>query len=195
MVPVSLSVSLHTLLSTPLPASTSAPALLLLHFWGGTNRTFAALSAHLRPHMPLIVPSLRGWGRSSRLLYTGAYRTADHVADIAALLSYLRQERPEIVKSGVVLAGHSMGGKVAQALLARQEVAGLPEGMVLIAPAPAGRFALPEGMREGQMQAYRSREAAEGAVRNLLLGSPQAVEDQVVEALVGDAVGGATGAR
>jgi 3-oxoadipate enol-lactonase len=69
-----------------------------------------------------------------------------------------------------------MGGKVAQ-LLASRPLAGL-KGMVLLAPAPAGRLTLPsEEMKEQQMQAYDSPQVAEFVVRQVLTAGGLADED------------------
>lgn len=86
-----------------------------------------------------------------------------------------------------------MGAKVAQ-LLAGQELPGL-RGMVLLAPAPGSPLILPGEMKEQQISAYDSAEAAEFVVRNVLTSSVSAVSEGVVAALVKDAVGGSGEAR
>lgn len=42
------------------------PTLLLLHFWGGSKRTWRRVVEELKDECNVIAPSLRGWGRSSR---------------------------------------------------------------------------------------------------------------------------------
>jgi pimeloyl-ACP methyl ester carboxylesterase len=76
-----------------------------------------------------------------------------------------------------------MGGKVAQ-LLASRRPPGL-KGVFLVAPAPAGPLILPsEEMKEQQMKAYDTPEAAEFIVREVL--SAGSLEDDDVRMLVED---------
>ena len=83
--------------------------------------------------------------------------------------------------------GHSMGGKVAQYLLATR-LRGLVRGLVLVAPAPASGFALPEAMKEQQLHAYDSLDSARFVISNVLLSSHTAVSASELEALAEDAV-------
>lgn len=201
MIPVStlpdqLPITLHTLISVSASATNpSRPTLLLLHFWGGSNRTFSHLITELYNEYNIIAPSLRGWGQSSKPKDPGAYRISDYVDDISGLLAYLQEHRPELLRTGIVIAGHSMGGKIAQVLLTRTEVTDLVKRLILIAPAPARAFQLPEEMREVQVQAYSSRESAKGAVENVLLGNAASVSEREITALVEDAVSGSSGAK
>ncbi|KAK1084091.1 hypothetical protein LTR48_005770 [Friedmanniomyces endolithicus] len=196
---VSEVIHLHTIISTPnQPTSPTRPALVLFHFWGGAYNTYRPLITHLCSDFALIVPSLRGWGESSRPTNPGAYRTADYGADIVALLQKLNSDSPELFSNGVVLVGHSMGAKIAQLLLTQQHL--LPpsvmiRGLVLLAPAPAGSHSLPPEMREQQVHAYDNVASAEFVVRNVLLGRLDAVSDRVVGEIVADAVAGSEGAR
>ena len=192
---VSKTITLHVLLSTP-PKPPKHPTLLLLHFWGGSNQTFQPAISLLKDNYNIIVPSLRGWGQSSRPSDTQAYRAADYAKDIVSLLRTLQTEQPDILTGGIVLAGHSMGGKIAQILLTDAEVvAPLVKGMVLIAPAPAGSFALPEAMQEQQIHAYDSAESATFAVENVLLGRADNVTEAVRAGIVSDAISGSREAR
>ncbi|KAK5702373.1 hypothetical protein LTR17_022370 [Elasticomyces elasticus] len=199
IVQVSEEIHLHTIISTPNQPTTHAqPALVLFHFWGGANNTYRPLITHLCSDFALIVPSLRGWGDSSKPTNPGAYRTADYGADMVALLHKLNSDFPELFSNGVVLVGHSMGAKIAQLLLIQQHL--LPRsvmirGLVLLAPAPAGSHTLPLEMREQQIHAYDNAASAEFVVRNVLLGRPDAVSDRVVGEIVADAIAGSEGAR
>ncbi|KAF2769722.1 alpha/beta-hydrolase [Teratosphaeria nubilosa] len=183
-------VILHTLLTRPsLPSG--RPALLLLHFWGGSNATFTPLISHLQDEHKIIAPSLRGWGLSTGPDHSDQYHITDYAGDIIQLLYYLKNQKPDLLAGGVILVGHSMGGKIAQYLLTRPEVQILVQGVVLLAPAPIGAFALPtEQMQEQQIHAYDSTESAAMVFRNVLLGKPDAVEDEAIVMLVRDAVGG-----
>lgn len=118
----------------------------------------------------------------------------DFVDDIVRLLQHLRTARPELLDHGIVIAGHSMGGKIAQVLLTRHQVAHMVRGIILIAPSPAGAFQLPEEMREMQVKAYKNRESARMAVEHVLLSSPNALGENETTALIEDAVSGSEGA-
>ncbi|KAK1038533.1 hypothetical protein LTR74_018787, partial [Friedmanniomyces endolithicus] len=194
IIQVSEDIHLHTIISTPnQPTTPARPALVLLHFWGGANNTYRPLITHLCSDFALIVPSLHGWGDSSKPANSEAYRIADYGADVVALLQQLNFSAPELFANGVVLVGHSMGAKLAQFLLTQQHL--LPpsvmiRGMVLLAPAPAGSHSLPPEMREQQVHAYDNAASAEFVVRIVLLGRPDAVSDRVVGEIVADAVAG-----
>ncbi|MFC9248669.1 alpha/beta fold hydrolase [Streptomyces sp. NPDC057136] len=84
----------------------NGPTLLLVHGWGGDG---AEWSAHRRlwVHRRVVVPDLRGHGRSPRP--RSGYGPRDYAADLAALLD-------ELGTGPVVAVGHSMGGQVVTAL-------------------------------------------------------------------------------
>lgn len=187
-------IKLHVLLSTPQTPSTR-PALLLLHFWGGSNRTYQPAVNLLADNYNIIAPSLRGWGQSTKPDNAQAYRIADYAADIVSLLQELQSSQPHILVNGVALIGHSMGGKLAQVLLTYTELAPLVKGVILIAPAPSGSFALPEDMREQQIHAYDNRESALFVVENVLLGKADNVTEATRIGVASDAVSGSPGAR
>ena len=96
------------------------PALLLVHGFTDTSRSFSLLAPHLAGRR-LIMPDLRGHGGSQ----TGeGCRIADFASDIAGLIAHLRLDRP-------VLVGQSLGAMVAIALAARHNE--LIGGLVLLA--------------------------------------------------------------
>ena len=106
--------------------SGTAPALVFLHYWGGSRRTWQPVLTRLHPDQAFVTYDQRGWGDSVNA--PGPYdmeRLADDAQSVIATLGY----------TDYVLVGHSMGGKIAQALAARRP-AGLA-GVVLVAPAPA----------------------------------------------------------
>ncbi|CAN5311092.1 alpha/beta hydrolase [soil metagenome] len=100
------------------------PTLLLLHYWGGSGRTWDPMLAHLDPQIPVASYDHRGWGRSGTL--PGPFDLAQLADDAAAVM--------EALDTDAVLVGHSMGGKVAQ-LVAAEHPSALT-GLVLVAPAP-----------------------------------------------------------
>ncbi|MFK0692036.1 alpha/beta fold hydrolase [Mesorhizobium sp. IMUNJ 23033] len=97
------------------------PALLLIHGFTDTSRSFSLLAPHLAGRR-LIIPDLRGHGASQAGLR--AFRPASFADDIAGLIGQLRLDRP-------VLVGHSLGAMVAIALAARHRK--LIGGLVVLA--------------------------------------------------------------
>lgn len=104
------------------------PALVLLHGYSDSGFSFSRILPLLPADRRIIVPDLRGHGRSSQP--PGGYGMDDLATDVLALLDVLD------VESAVVL-GHSMGSFVAQrmAALAPERV----EGLVLVGSAPSIR--------------------------------------------------------
>jgi pimeloyl-ACP methyl ester carboxylesterase len=103
----------------------TGPTLVLLHYWGGSSRTWDPVIQRL-PGRDALTIDARGWSRSCEL--PGPFTLEQQAADVGAVLA-------EAGVSDYVLVGHSMGGKVAQ-LVAAERPAGL-RGLVLVAPAPA----------------------------------------------------------
>ncbi|WP_296947531.1 alpha/beta fold hydrolase [uncultured Massilia sp.] len=163
---------------------TRGPALVFLHYWGGSARTWAQVVDALPADQRCVLPDLRGWGASEAPPGDDAYALADLGADIAALVGRLGLRRH-------VLVGHSMGGKVAQLLAARRPP-GLA-GLVLVAPAPPGPLALPPAAIEAMRTAYATRDGVEAAIDHMLTARTlaPAVRAQVIE----DSLRGAPGAK
>lgn len=103
-----------------------APALVLLHGYSDSGFSFSRILPLLPADRRIIVPDLRGHGRSSQPPAGYGMDTLAH--DVLALLDALD------VESAVVL-GHSMGSLVAQrfAVLAPERV----EALVLVGSAPS----------------------------------------------------------
>ncbi|RJT36433.1 alpha/beta hydrolase [Mesorhizobium waimense] len=96
------------------------PALVLVHGFTDTSRSFSLLAPHLAGRR-LIMPDLRGHGAS---LAGEGCAIADFANDIAGLIRHLQLDRPVVV-------GHSLGAMVAIALAARhRELIG---GLVVLA--------------------------------------------------------------
>ncbi|MER8776412.1 alpha/beta hydrolase [Mesorhizobium sp. M0977] len=97
------------------------PALVLVHGFSDTSRSFSLLAPHLAGRW-LIIPDLRGHGASPA--GTRGFASADFAEDVVSLIERLRLERP-------VLVGHSLGSMVAIEAAARYpEMIG---GLVLMA--------------------------------------------------------------
>ncbi|MER9163809.1 alpha/beta hydrolase [Mesorhizobium sp. M0715] len=100
--------------------SGAQPALLLVHGFTDTSRSFSLLAPYLAGRR-LIMPDLRGHGASQA---GRGCSVADFADDIAGLIQILRLDRPVVV-------GHSLGAMVAIALAARHgELVG---GLVVMA--------------------------------------------------------------
>jgi pimeloyl-ACP methyl ester carboxylesterase len=82
------------------------PALVLLHTSAGYARMWEHTASLLAPHFDVIAPDQRAHGDSDRP--DGSYTAEEYAADVRHLLTDLGVER-------AVLAGHSLGGRVAQA--------------------------------------------------------------------------------
>jgi len=131
-------------------------ALVFLHYFGGSSRAWSGVIGQLATEYRCIAPDLRGFGDSDAPA-TG-YTVRDSAADVAALVHALALTR-------YVLVGHSMGGKIALAVAARQ-TPGL-HSLVLIAPSPPTPEPMPEGERERLLAAYGDRAAAEETARKI----------------------------
>lgn len=124
------------------------PTLVLLHYWGGSARTWQAVVDRL-PGRDVVTMDLRGWSRSSDL--PGPYTLEELADDTLAVIA-----AADVGEH--VLVGHSMGGKVAQLVAARRPP-GL-RGVVLVAPGPAKpAAAITPDYQEGLSHAYDSDES------------------------------------
>jgi pimeloyl-ACP methyl ester carboxylesterase len=149
-------------------------ALVFLHFWGGSSRTWSAVTSELNDQFRCVAIDARGAGGSDAPAV--GYRTEDHAMDALAVIKELKLSR-------YFLVGHSMGGKAAQFLAATR-----PEGLlgvVLVASSPPSQMAIDETQRGQMRMAYADRGAIDWSLDNVLLGSP--VADDVRRQLVEDA--------
>ena len=139
----------------------AGPTLVLLHYWGGSARTWDRVVDRL-PGRDVLALDLRGWGRSRDL--PGPYSLHRLAADVVQVLA----------DAGVrdhVPVGHSMGGKVAQ-LVAAGRPAGL-QGLVLVAPGPARPAAVITPEYQAQLaHAYDTDESVAGALDHVLSATP-----------------------
>lgn len=154
-----------------------APALVLLHHFGGSARSWAPVIDRLGPAHRCIAPDLRGFGRSPP---PPDGWTVDAAADDVLALIEARGIRD------YVLVGHSMGGKVALDLAARRP-AGLG-GLVLVAPSPPTPEPMEAAAREQLLRSHGNRGAAEQTVRLIAMrpltseAFERCVEDQLASA-------------
>jgi pimeloyl-ACP methyl ester carboxylesterase len=157
------------------------PTLVFLHYWGGSARTWTAVTRALEPRFRCIAYDQRGWGSSDAP--ADAYSLHDLAHDASMLIRTLGVKR-------FVLIGNSMGGKAAQ-LLASQRPLGL-EALILVAPASPFPQHLPEEAMQAQLHAYDNRATALAAIDFLTVRRPNAA---TVEQLLQDSLGGSRGAK
>lgn len=156
-------------------------ALVFLHYWGGTSRTWSRVIDSLKGDFRCIAYDQRGWGKSDK-------------PSEGYALSDLADEAQSLIKAKgltkYVLVGHSMGGKISQ-LLASRRPAGLV-ALILVAPAPPTPVHFPDAAREQQIHAYDNRETALQAIGFLTARLPAS---EIIEQIVEDSLGGSNEAK
>jgi pimeloyl-ACP methyl ester carboxylesterase len=159
----------------------AAQTLYGLHFLGGSSRTWGALAAALSGSLRVVPLDLPGFGEARDESGYGVDAMADRVARRIAADAPGR----------FLLAGHSMGAKVALALARRAEdrepgLAGLA-GLVLISGSPPSPEPIPEERRAHMLAwidadpATRAREARAFVRANAGSRLDPAWEDMAVE--------------
>ena len=93
-------------LNVALAGDRSDPAVLLLHGFPESHRTWRDLAPLLQDRFFLVMPDQRGFGGSDRPQEVDAYRTATLLDDLFALADALELEH-------FALAGHDWGGAIA----------------------------------------------------------------------------------
>ena len=156
-------------------------ALVFLHYWGGSARTWDLVIAYLPASVRSIALNQRGWGGSVAV---------DDRYDLEALADDVLAVTEALAVRRFVVVGHSMGGKVAQVLAGRGST-GL-EGLVLVAPAPPTPMQVPEEVRAGMLASYQSREGVLQAL-DVLAGSP--LPRILHEQVIADTLRGEAGAK
>lgn len=148
------------------------PALVFLHYWGGSSRTWAGVIHHLEGNHRTVALDFRGFGDSDKPA-TG-YRIEELAGDVTAALAELKVSR-------FILVGHSMGGKVAQ-LVASGHPAGLV-GLVLVGPASPHGLQVSEQQRERMIHAYDAAGSVAFVRDNVMTKRPLSddLKAQVVE--------------
>ena len=158
------------------------PALVFLHYWGGSSRTWQHVVDALSPDYRTVAIDQRGWGKSAAP--AAGYALSDLADDVLAVVDALELE-------SYILVGHSMGGKAAQ-LAASRRPRGLA-GLVLVAPAPPSPLALPLDARQGMVHAYDSRESVVATVQQVL--APGGLSAGDLDTVIADSLAGASPAK
>ncbi|MFF8860791.1 alpha/beta fold hydrolase [Streptomyces sp. NPDC015139] len=148
------------------------PALIFLHYWGGSRRTWIPVLRRLDPGQGFVAYDQRGWGDSASV--PGPFGLEQLAEDAERIVDALGHSR-------YVLVGHSMGGKVAQMLAARKP-AGLT-GVVLVAPAPPAPIGVTRQVQRTVSHAYDDEEAVLRSIDLMLThgGLSSELRRQVVE--------------
>lgn len=163
-------------------AGAGNPALVFLHYWGGSTRTWRPVVERLRDRARCVAIDHRGWGQSGAP--SAGYAIGDLAADALAVIGAL-------ALTDYILVGHSMGGKVAQ-LLAGERPEGL-RGVVLVAPAPARPANIPQAVREQMAGAYATRASVTATLDSVLRHAT--LDDALREQVIEDSLAGAAPAK
>lgn len=126
-----------------------SPVFVLMHFLGGSHRTWSAATPFLDREHRCVALNTPGFGDAAQV---GGYSVDEMADQVDETIRELGLER-------CILVGHSMTGKVAVVLAARR-----PEylaGLILVAPSPPGPQPMSEDDRDQQRTYDRSREQAE----------------------------------
>ena len=129
--------------------SFSAMNLIFLHYFGGGPASWNDVVAHL-DEFSAQTPDLREVGR-----WPGGYSVREAAINVMQIVGDQNES--------FVLIGHSMGGKIAVEIAARQ-----PEnlrGCVLIAPSPPSPEPMSDADRADMLRGHGTREAAERIVQ------------------------------
>lgn len=130
-----------------LDAGNGAPAVMMLHYFGGAGRAWTAVVEQLSPRHRCIAPDLPGFGSCPPLAHFSVDAMADAVADGIAALGL----------DDVVLVGHSMGGKIATALAGRRPP--WLRALVLVAPSPPTPEPMTDEARADALRGYGDPDA------------------------------------
>lgn len=149
-----------------------SPALVLMHFLGGSHRTWFPTLPYLDGKHLCIALDSPGFGDAADL---DGYSVEAMANQIDASVRNAMLER-------CVLVGHSMTGKVAVALAARKPA--YLAGLVLVAPSPPGPQPMSDEDRAKQRAYGGTREEAEQFVDE---SSAHRLPDDIREVAIADA--------
>ncbi|GAA4016923.1 alpha/beta hydrolase [Hymenobacter fastidiosus] len=150
---------------------TTAPlTFVCLHYWAGSGLEWQAVAGLLAPEYEVLGLDLGGFGAAPDP--AGGYSVAAYADQIAAQIQESRLPR-------YVLVGHSMGGKIALALAARQ-LPGLA-GLVLLNPSPPTSEPMTDAERQTSLKAWGKPGAAEKTFRKIVVRPvPEVMHAQIV---------------
>ncbi len=144
--------------------------LIFLHYFGGSALVWQPVMDRLSDQYRCLAIDLRGHG-DSEAPETG-YAVDDMADDVLGLIQQLAVQE-------FVLVGHSMSGKVALALAARQP-AGLQK-LILVSPSPPVPEPIPDDERQKLLTGYGKKSAAEQTLKNITEAPvSSAVRNQII---------------
>lgn len=149
------------------------PTLVFLHYFGGSSLAWAEVAEPLAHDYYCVAPDLRGFGASDALSAESC-SVGDYADDAANLIATLKIEN-------YALVGHSMGGKIALFLAARN-----PKGLqslILLAPSPPTPEPMSEETRAELLASHGNRRAAAETISN---AASAKLSDEVFERAVND---------
>lgn len=141
-----------------------------LHYWAGSGRAFQAVAALLEPDYAVLAPDLGGFGEAPAP--AGGYSVDAYADEVATHVAAHKLAR-------YVLVGHSMGGKIALALAARQPTGLL--GVALLSPSPPTPEPMTDEARQASLHAWGQPLEAENTLRNIAARPlPAAMRRQII---------------
>lgn len=153
-----------------------APAVLLVHGWGGDGREWSAHADALSARFRVIVPDLRGHGRSQ--VPESGNTPVEMAHDLAVLV--------DVLGTGPVIAvGHSMGGQVVNLLAVRHPEA--VRSVVALDPAHGAHGAEAKEIpaRLAEYQARGARAAADFVAGAFAPDAPAGLRTAHVRTMLG----------
>lgn len=130
--------------------SGEGPALVFLHFFGGSSRAWGAVTAELAPRFRCVAVDAPGFGRSD---------PAPPGVTVRSQAEAISNLLDQLGLGPRVLVGHSMGGKLALAMAARH--AEQVKALVLVASSPPGPEPGDAAEREALLRSHGDRSAVE----------------------------------
>ncbi|MFD2932189.1 alpha/beta fold hydrolase [Spirosoma flavum] len=146
--------------------------LVFLHYFGGSALEWQPVMNQLANQYRCIAIDLRGHGNSEAPA-TG-YSVDDMADDVAALIR-------AVTIQDFVLVGHSMSGKVALALAARQPV-GL-RSLILVSPSPPVPEPISDDDRKDMLTTHGQRSAAEQTFEKV---TAKPVSEKIKQQIISD---------
>lgn len=131
-------------------------AIVFLHYFGGSEKTWVPVIEDLKTDYRCIAIDLLGFGSSPAP--EKEISVADSTNKVLDVLQQLQLKQ-------FVLIGHSMGGKIALAVAAKQP-ADLQQ-LILVAPSPPVPEPMTEDKRKELLATYGNREALEKLVNHI----------------------------
>ncbi|MGD8105643.1 alpha/beta fold hydrolase [Pantoea sp. FN0302] len=123
--------------------------LVLMHYLGGSHRTWFPTLPYLDRHYRCVALNTPGFGDAAEVK---GY-------DVDSMVRQVDETLRGLGLNKVILAGHSMTGKVALALAARRPA--YLQKLVLVAPSPPGPQPMSDEDREAQASYQGTRQEAE----------------------------------